>query len=43
VWALAAFYWLVATAFFRGDDYLFWDTDDKVPILLYLLIVFRHF
>ena len=30
VWACAATYWLVATSYFRGDDYQFWDAEDKV-------------
>jgi hypothetical protein len=30
VWACAALYWLVATSFFRGNDYMFWDADDKI-------------
>ena len=27
---MAALYWLIATSYFRGNDYMFWDTKDKV-------------
>ena len=30
LWACGALYWLVASAFFRGDDYQYWDAGDKV-------------
>lgn len=30
IWACSALYWLIATSFFRGNDYLFWDSGDKV-------------
>lgn len=30
VWACSALYWLVATVFFRGDDYQWWDPSGNI-------------